>query len=193
MSVLKRLPATGHLRMPWRNGLGTTLEIARDTPASAADFGWRLSLADVVQSGAFSPFAGLTRIISVIEGHGMRLHIDEVPTRALTRWDPYVFSGEAKVSCELLNGPIRDLNLIYRTDRYRAELDWASVDGALPLAYAEAQILFCGEGSLVVLHEQECIALGPLDALQLAPPPIPGELTIQGSGHLCVIRLQALA
>ncbi|AXA65119.1 HutD family protein [Pseudomonas oryzihabitans] len=179
--------------MPWRNGLGTTLEIARDTPASSADFGWRLSLADVAQSGAFSPFAGLTRIISVIEGAGMRLHIDGVPTQALARWKPYVFSGAAQVSCELLDGPIRDLNLIYRADRYRAELDWVSVDGALPLAYAEAQVLFCGEGSLKVRHEQERICLGPLDALRSAPPPMPSELTIQGTGQLCVIRLHTLA
>ncbi len=192
MSGFTWLPAAGHRRMPWRNGLGTTLEIARDTPASAADFGWRLSLADVTQSGAFSPFAGLTRIISVIAGAGMRLQIDEVTTPALGRWQPYVFSGEARVSCELLEGPIRDLNLIYRADRYDAELDWIAVAGALRLADPRTLILFCGEGSVQVLHGQESITLGPLDALYLPPQSTPPQLTIQGTAQLCVIRLLAL-
>lgn len=192
MSEFTWLPAAGHRRMPWRNGLGTTLEIARDTPATADDFGWRLSLADVTQSGAFSPFAGLTRIISVIAGAGMRLQIDEVATPALGRWQPYVFSGAARVNCELLEGPIRDLNLIYRADRYDAELEWIAMAGARRLAEPRTLILFCGEGSVQVRQAEESVILGPLDALYLPPQPIPSELTIQGTAQLCVIRLLTL-
>ncbi|APQ10689.1 hypothetical protein BJP27_03900 [Pseudomonas oryzihabitans] len=193
MSRLTRLPAAEHQRMPWRNGLGSTLEIARDTPATAADFGWRLSLADVTQSGAFSPFAGMTRIISVIEGAGMRLQVDGEVSPPLGRWQAFVFSGDAQVECELLAGPIRDFNLIYRADRYAAELDWVSIDGTWELDASPALLLFCAEGSLEVRHEGACLGLEPLDALHVQPGPAPTELTIQGKAQLGVIRLRALA
>lgn len=193
MSGVTRLPAAGHLRMPWRNGLGSTLEIARDTPTTATDFGWRVSLADVTQSGAFSPFAGMTRIISVIEGTGMSLHIDGVTTPPLGCWQPFVFSGDAQVSCELLDGPIRDFNLIYRADRYAAELDWVSVDGTWELDDSQPLILFCAQGSLEILHEGARLGLQPLDAAHVQPGPVPTGLAIQGKAQLGVIRLRALA
>ncbi|MEH3023657.1 MAG: HutD family protein [Pseudomonas oryzihabitans] len=191
MSTCLRLPAADYQRMPWRNGLGSTLEIARDTPAD--DFGWRLSLADVTQSGDFSPFAGMTRIISVIEGAGMRLLVDGIPTPALGRWQAFVFSGDARVSCELLDGPIRDFNLIYRADRYQAELAWIPVEGSLQLEDRRTLLLFCAQGSVVIRSERESVELGTLDALHLPSGPIPARLTIQGSAQLCVIRLRTRA
>ncbi|KUM44715.1 HutD/Ves family protein [Pseudomonas sp. EpS/L25] len=179
--------------MPWRNGLGSTLEIARDTATTATDFGWRVSLADVTQSGAFSPFAGMTRIISVIEGTGMRLHVDGEITAPLGCWQAFVFSGDAQVECELLDGPIRDFNLIYRADRYAAELDWVAIDGAWELDDSRALLLFCAGGSLEVRHEGTRLGLEPLDALHVSPGPSPTRLTIQGKAQLGVIRLNALA
>lgn len=193
MSRLAFLPAAGHLRMPWRNGLGSTLEIARDTATTATDFGWRVSLADVTQSGAFSPFAGMTRIISVIEGAGMRLHVDGEITAPLGCWQAFFFSGDAQVSCELLDGPIRDFNLIYRADRYAAELDWVSIDGAWELDDSRALLLFCAGGSLEVSHEGTRLGLASLDALHVPPGPLPTRLTIQGKAQLGVIRLRVLA
>lgn len=177
--------------MPWRNGLGSTLEIARDTPAD--DFGWRISLADVTQAGPFSPFAGMTRIISVIEGTGMRLHVDGESTAPLGRWQAFVFSGDAQVECELLDGPIRDFNLIYRADRYQAELDWVAIDGAWELDESRALLLFCAAGSLEVRHQDVRLGLEPLDALHIEPGLTPSRLTIQGKAQLGVIRLSALA
>jgi len=179
--------------MPWRNGLGSTLEIARDTDATAADFSWRVSLADVTQSGAFSPFPGMTRIISVIEGGGMRLHVDGEISAPLGCWQAFVFSGDAQVECELLAGPIRDFNLIYRADRYAAELDWVSLDGAWELDESRALLLFCAEGALEVCHEGARLGLEPLDALHVQPGPVPTRLTIRGKAQLGVIRLRALA
>ncbi|WP_295517093.1 HutD family protein [uncultured Pseudomonas sp.] len=191
MSTPSLLPAREHRRMPWRNGLGSTLEIARDTPAD--DFGWRISLADVTQAGPFSPFAGMTRIISVIEGAGMRLHVDGESTASLGRWQTFVFSGDAQVECELLDGPIRDFNLIYRADRYAAELDWVAIDGAWELNDSRALLLFCARGSLKVHHEDARLGLEPLDALHVQPGMAPMRLTMQGKAQLGVIRLHALA
>ena len=56
---------------PWKNGGGVTREIARlDSDGAMV---WRLSIADVAVEGPFSKFAGMQRILTVIEGAGMRL------------------------------------------------------------------------------------------------------------------------
>ena len=67
--------------MPWRNGLGTTTEIAAE-PSADGRFHWRLSIADVAQSGPFSSFEGYDRTIAVVAGAGMRLAVAGQPDRA---------------------------------------------------------------------------------------------------------------
>ena len=62
--------------MPWRNGGGTTQEVACNPGGSSAAFDWRLSLADVGQDGAFSAFTGYQRILTVLEGRGIELTVD---------------------------------------------------------------------------------------------------------------------
>src|SRR5215472_7923266 len=104
--------------MPWRNGLGTTAEIATE-PGAAGRFRWRLSIADVAASGPFSDFAGYDRVIAVASGAGMRLAVAGRAPVELTRdSQPYALPGEAATECTLLEGPIRDFNLM--TDRATA-------------------------------------------------------------------------
>ena len=53
------LPAT-----PWKNGGGTTQEIAGWPAGAGLDaFGWRVSIACIAASGPFSVFAGIDRSI----------------------------------------------------------------------------------------------------------------------------------
>lgn len=103
--------------MPWRNGQGSTTEIAVAPAEGATDrFRWRLSIADVGRSGPFSDFAGYDRVIAVVAGAGMRLAVAGcAPVRLDQQSDPYGFSGDAATVCALLAGPIRDFNLM--TDR----------------------------------------------------------------------------
>nr|BFE92173.1 hypothetical protein GCM10020185_27090 [Pseudomonas brassicacearum subsp. brassicacearum] len=107
-----------------KNGGGSTEEITRDAGTGLEGFGWRLSIADIGESGGFSTFAGYERVISVLQGSGMTLNVDGQVTRALHPLDPFTFSGESHVFCTLLGGPIRDFNLIYAPQRYRARLQW---------------------------------------------------------------------
>lgn len=95
---------------PWRNGGGITREVAREMRDGAVL--WRLSIADVAAEGPFSDFAGLTRVLTVIEGGPMRL---ETPEGALLaeRFAPVTFDGGLPVSASLPNGPLRDLNLMF--------------------------------------------------------------------------------
>ena len=99
--------------MPWANGRGTTLEIVA-FPAPDA-WTWRLSLATVAADGPFSSLPGVVRFVAVAEGAGMFLTIDGVAHR-LAKYEAMAFSGGAATVCELIDGPIRDLNLMVRSD-----------------------------------------------------------------------------
>lgn len=131
MSELRILRAVDYPRMPWKNGAGSTEEIARDGGDGLDGFGWRLSIADVGESGGFSRFAGYQRIISVLEGGGMRLRVDGAESAPLRARQAFAFSGDSEVHCTLLDGAIRDFNLIYAPRRHRARLQWLRVEGEL--------------------------------------------------------------
>ncbi len=47
------LRAADYPRMPWKNGGGSTEEITRDAGTGLDGFGWRLSIADIGESGGF--------------------------------------------------------------------------------------------------------------------------------------------
>lgn len=112
-------PAT-YRRMPWKNGGGTTTELAlAPLPGVIGRFLWRISIADVASDGPFSAFTGYERLITVIDGVGMELVVDGAPVSVTHRTGAFRFSGDAVVDCRLLDGPIRDFNLM--VDRAHAE------------------------------------------------------------------------
>ena len=118
--------AADYPRMPWRNGGGTTQEVACNPGGSTAAFDWRLSIADVAQDGGFSAFTGYQRIITVLEGQGIQLTVDGHEQAPLAPRKAYAFLGDAQVDCRLLDGAIRDFNLFYAPARYHARLQWVS-------------------------------------------------------------------
>lgn len=95
---------------PWANGTGVTHEYAR--ASGPKGYAWRMSLAEVTQDGAFSTFPGMARILTVVQGGGMKLcAIDEdLSARPLT---PLQFSGDLALDGRLVEGPVRNFNLIY--------------------------------------------------------------------------------
>jgi environmental stress-induced protein Ves len=100
--------------MPWRNGRGVTLEIARE-PSIGEDFEWRLSLATVASSGPFSNYAGFGRSVTLIAGEGFQLSIgDQAPVILDRLGATALFPGDAATRCTLVNGPATDLSLMVR-------------------------------------------------------------------------------
>ena len=188
MSDLKVLRAKDYPRMPWKNGGGSTEEITRDTGTGLDGFGWRLSIADIAESGGFSTFAGYERIITVLQGDGMTLSVEGQVTRPLLPIDPFAFSGESRVSCTLLGGPIRDFNLIYAPKRYRSRLQW--LDGEQRFfSEAGTVLVFSVSDALEVKVGSNALRLGRHDCLQLT-----GNselLEISAHGSCCVIELTA--
>ena len=96
----------------WRNAGGLTRELLA-WPAGAA-WRYRISVADIDSDAAFSTYPGVTRWFAVIEGSGVELDIDGARQRVSPDCPPLRFAGDAPVSCRLLDGPTRDLNLMLR-------------------------------------------------------------------------------
>ena len=188
MSQLQLLRAHDYPRMPWKNGGGFTEEITRDSGEGLDGFGWRLSIADIEESGGFSTFAGYQRVITVLQGKGMTLRVDGQDTRALLPLDPYAFSGESRVSCTLLGGPIRDFNLIYAPQRYSARLQWLEGEQRF-FTSAGTVLVFSVSDALVVNVGNSASQLDRHDCLQLDANSGLQEVSITGA--CCVIELTA--
>lgn len=191
MSPSRLLRAADYPRMPWKNGAGSTLEIARDAGAGLDGFGWRLSIADVGESGGFSAFTGYQRVITVLDGGGMRLVVDGEQSRDLTALDAFAFDGGSVVHCELIDGPIRDFNLIYSPERYAARLQWLRVASGLTLfSSASTMLLFCAEdGVSLSLNGQHSAVLGRHDCLHAETSGDLVEVQLHGKGEVCLIEL----
>ncbi|BCG27468.1 hypothetical protein TUM18999_56590 [Pseudomonas tohonis] len=193
MSAPQVLRAVDYPRMPWKNGAGSTQEILRDGGADLEGFGWRLSIADVGQPGPFSAFTGYQRVITVLEGDGMRLVVDGRPSRELKPGDAFAFDGGSCVQCELLGGPIRDFNLIYAPQRFGARLQWQRVNGPLRLfSSARTLVLFSAGEGLDVQVGGEALHLGRHDCLHLEGDGALRELVLDALTVVdcCLIELQ---
>ncbi|WP_258804142.1 HutD/Ves family protein [Pseudarthrobacter sp. NS4] len=100
----------------WKNGGGITREIAlAPQGAGYADFDWRLSLADIVESGPFSSLPGVDRHFLMGTKGSLKMIIDGRP-RQLALGSRAVFAGEADVAVEVIQGPTRNLNLMTRRE-----------------------------------------------------------------------------
>jgi len=137
--MIELIRADQYTIMLWKNGAGFTLEIARSQ--GEADFDWRISMADVTTSGPFSLFPNKQRIISVLDGQGIVLHVDELPAKTLKQGDIFAFHGESQVQSELLEGEIRDLNLIYDPVKFHARFQWLN-DAAEQAFISSAELIF---------------------------------------------------
>lgn len=108
--------------MPWKNGGGMTRELYRLNGGPGEDFALRLSMARVGQSGPFSFFPGIDRVLMLVEGEGFELGLDDGSRRRLTEpLVPFRFAGEQAVDCRLLGGECLDFNLMTARTWGRAE------------------------------------------------------------------------
>jgi environmental stress-induced protein Ves len=106
--------------MRWKNGRGTSAQIAIEPPLAVAatdPFHWRLSTALVLGSHEFSVYSGYERVIMVVRGNGLVLNEHTLPP-----FIPYHFSGSEKVSADLLMGPVEDIGVIYDPKVCKAQM-----------------------------------------------------------------------
>lgn len=137
------LHAQDYRRMRWKNGAGWTSEVFRAPDAD--DWSWRLSIAEVETDAPFSTFPGVERALVLLEGNGMRLRFDDGDTRdLLPSSNVLCFSGERPLVGQLVDGPSRDFNLMWKRDRIDAQLWRRPLVGAM--------VLFAEPGESWVVH-----------------------------------------
>jgi hypothetical protein len=138
--------------MPWKNGGGTTTEIARfPTGSTLDDFEWRVSMARIETAGPFSRFQGIDRSLAILQGEGLALVIEGAPPVSIGRHAaPLSFAGETSISSTLAAGAVEDFNVMTRRGRYRHVSRRARV--ALPTSFpvvADLAIFLVVEGEAV--------------------------------------------
>jgi len=107
----------------WLNGGGLTRELARGPVSSAqAEFGWRLSLADIERDGPFSSMPGCDRSFALVEG-SIWLELPDGRVALDARSDPVHFAGEVAPMAELRGDSIcRAFNLILVRGRWAGQM-----------------------------------------------------------------------
>jgi len=198
-----------HRRMPWKNGLGVTEEIAiAPEGATLADpFLWRLSSALVQADGPFSLFPGYDRTLVVVEGAGMTLDVDGKRT-TLARLDaPFVFPGEASIMSTLSEGPIRDFNVMALREKVRSRTllvltsEETSGETAVTATAGETTVVVCLEGTCTLActlagtlagTDNHTISLHGLDTLFVTGVTEDARMVLGGDGVAAVVRIAVL-
>lgn len=145
------LPASDYQTMPWKNGKGATDEVwLWPQGASRDDFQIRISRAPIVAEGAFSSFAGIERVITLIEGQGLALDFG-ASTQELAPFQPLRFDSGLAPEGRPINGPVRVLNVMARRSDWtiaqaRILPETASIRAPLIIIFAlEAQKITTGQ------------------------------------------------
>jgi environmental stress-induced protein Ves len=123
--------------MPWKNGMGSTLEIDL-----AENKVWRLSAATVHQPCLFSDYPGFDRLLTVWKGEGLLLN-----EFLMKKNEVFSFSGEEKIYCKNLNDEVTDLGFVFKRDRICSQMVTKSFTGEITLTVSQGiHFIFCLEG-----------------------------------------------
>ncbi len=156
---------------PWKNGGGSTREIACWPPGTGIEaFDWRVSIAAIAASGPFSRFGGVDRVITLLDGDGVHLRGEGVDHRLAAPLAPFAFSGDVAIDCTLLGGASSDFNVMTRRGRMRAEVRVLRSSSAWP--DAPQGLLLAVRGPWRVGAERLSVGQG----LWWADPPVGGPL-----------------
>ena len=200
MQEVAQLGPADARRVPWKNGRGTTLELAiwpAGATLEAEDFLWRISKARVEEDGPFSSFAGCERHLVILEGAGLALSIEGSEQAAFARpFEPVRFSGDASTAARLARGPVADFNVIARRGAWEAEVDalrLAARRAREPLGAGHAFVhVAAGSARVRVSGEDEGFELGPGDSLWIRDAVRDAELDLAGASQdarLILVRL----
>ncbi|MCP4990107.1 MAG: HutD family protein [Colwellia sp.] len=110
-------------KIPWKNGLGHTTELAISDGGNLDNFDWRLSIASVENDGDFSNFSGYQRNLVLIEGAGLTLDHRNGDIDKLTKLlDIAHFDGGSNTHGSLANGGIKDFNIMTKQTAFSANV-----------------------------------------------------------------------
>jgi environmental stress-induced protein Ves len=168
---MRVLRAADRVAVPWKNGGGLTREVMVSPPGAGFEaFDWRVSIAEVRDAGPFSVFAGIDRVLTILEGR-MLLAFADRHVEMDADSAPFAFAGDVACHGTPIAGPVTDLNVMTRRGRSVtvARVLQGLVDATLVVAIAATRI--------------DDVALGRFDAAVLDAP-----CTLQGEALAIRIR-----
>ncbi len=155
---------------PWKNGGGSTTEIAAEPAGSSLDdFDWRISMARVAADGPFSEFPGIDRTLAVINGKGLILTTGgNAPIRLERGSEPIGFAGDIPTSARLTAGEITDLNVMTRRSRFSHRLRRIGQPASCEFGGKDTAVVLSLNGSTTLASDQDAATLDHGDAAILS-------------------------
>lgn len=147
---MRKLDAAEFSVMPWKNGGGTTTQLALHPPGAGMDsFSWRVSMARVASDGPFSAFPGVDRSLAIVDGAGLRISAQDMQGMALQPASRiFRFPGETPIFAMLPDGPVTDFNVMTRRGAWSHALDRIRLAGDLCLDGADDALVYCLHGRM---------------------------------------------
>jgi len=186
--------AANYRIMPWKNGGGSTTEIAIYPPESELDaFYWRVSMATVGSDGPFSLFPHIDRTLTVLEGAGIDLFIGtDTPVTLTPDSPPFDFPGDVPTVATLLAGEIRDFNVMSHRDHSAHSVTRVEVAGHRELPVNPPTVLlFCETGKIEVRSADESVTLRQHDAV-VADLRQPEDWRLFGDGRVLMVTIAVI-
>ncbi|MGN6113802.1 MAG: HutD/Ves family protein [Luteimonas sp.] len=187
------LRAQDYRRERWRNGAGWTREVHAHPAADGNGWDWRLSIAEIDEDAPFSAFPGVDRELVLLEGNGLRLRFADGECVELhPPHERLRFAGERALRGELVDGPTRDFNLMWKRDIVDARLWHRPLVGSMLLFTepADTWVLYVlagqarlqdGDATMDAAQGDTLVLPGGTDARRRYP--------LDGGGELLVIRI----
>ena len=124
MPLVEPLAPDSHRRIPWKNGRGELIVIAREGGESWHDMGvaWHFGRTAIVEEGPFSDYTGYERLQVVIKGSGLVLVAPDHEIDLRRPMQPRRYDGGMPIRTRLETGPVDVVNLIADRSRFDIEL-----------------------------------------------------------------------
>ena len=171
---LTRIDPETYRRTPWKNGGGTTIDIA-DAFCEGATHGdwhemiWRFGRTTISVPGPFSDLSGFDRMQVVVAGCGLVLHTANSEIDLRLPFRPVRFSGGTPIVSGLEAGPVEVVNLISDSRLTSIDLRVPQSGGMLKLP-AGIHILYAASGECTFALDAAVLTIADRWALRVDTP-----------------------
>jgi environmental stress-induced protein Ves len=165
---MRILRSANYREMPWKNGGGTTTEIAVSPPGATTDgFDWRISMASIQSDGWFSEFPEVDRTLSILHGNGIYLAVSGgAEVRICPASEPFHFPADVPAFARLSEDPIIDLNVMTRRTRFTHRMIRLTSSKAMTWALtADITVFLAYSASLQIEDGTDSARIAPRDSV----------------------------
>lgn len=167
--MITLLDPSQYRRTPWKNGGGTTIDIAEEGDT------WRFGRTPITAPGPFSDYSGFDRLQVLVAGSGLMLQTPDGEIDVRTPFKPVRFAGETPIVSRLESGPVEVVNLI--GDRAKVRLDLQVLHAGATLARSTGMHLaYAADGpvALTIDGKPQPLAAGQTLRIDAASPTMIG-------------------